>query len=169
MSNVRRQIQAMWAFPSSKKKQHQLRFRAAVAALLSEHVFSSLPKETQVRVDLTVVAEYRAHFLFAWWMRKPDVSPDVAAIDRAYAMARLGVPTGVQDLPWTELLSPRNSYFAFLANHRGSRTFSRFHPATDEAIEHLRKRGVALSDELSHGHKWLQSQRAPSMVNRIDA
>jgi len=147
-------------FKERKQMRHQRRVRSAVVVLLSEHVFAQLSAEQQARVDLAVIAEYRKYWMFAWWMRRSDNPPDTVAVDRAYAMQRMAIPTGVVSLSWSDVLPPRTNYREFMYQDIGVNDFVRFDPATDEAISYLRSLGVALSEEQTHAFQWLEAQKA---------
>lgn len=150
----------MWSFFGRlKQKNHERRVRSAIAVLLSEFIFERLSADQQARVDLSVIAEYRRYWLFAWWMRRSDNPPDTVAIDRAYAMQRLGIATGIPNLSWHDALPPRTNYREFFRD-TGINSFVRFDPATDQAIAYLRSLGVQLSEEQSRAHQWLAAQRA---------
>jgi hypothetical protein len=132
------------------------RYHAALATLLAIHRFPRLDGTSKARIDAELVQIFKPLGIYPWWRYRPDVPPTTMAADRAVAMYRLGIPTGIADLRWENVLHPW---------HRQSPTqiiqdFSAYHAATDDAIRFLASHGV-VSPELKHfGSQWLERARA---------
>lgn len=125
----------LW-LPSTRER----RYRAALATLLSSHAFAQLQQSDRAKVDDELVAIYKPFGIYPWWRFRRDASQDAMAGDRAIAMWRLGLPTGVPELEWAAVLHPW---------HRESpaqlaQDFRPRHPTTEEALKFLGEPGMSL-------------------------
>jgi hypothetical protein len=131
------------------------RFRAALAILLSTHVFERLDAKQRVRVEDELVAVYRPLGVYPWWRSRKDQPDGARAAERAVAMQRLEVPTGIEGLSWSEIIRP-----AWRANPALlSFAYRPFHPATDRAIAFLAERGVVLAERHMVGSAWFAAMK----------
>jgi hypothetical protein len=131
------------------------RYHAALAILLSTHVFGRLDAKQKSRVDDELVGIYRPSGIYPWWRFRKDQPEGVQAAERAVAMQRLGVLTGIEGLSWSEIIRPAWSRNPALLSF----AYRPFHPATDQAIAYLAERGVVVSEGRMVGPQWLAAMK----------
>lgn len=120
--------------PTSRKR----RYQAALGTLLAVQAFECLDGQQRSKVDDELVVIYEPFGIYPCWKLRRDVSRTSMAADRAVAMCRLGFPTGLQGLEWSEVLHPWHLQNPALV--KGD--FRLQHPATEEARLFLRSRGL---------------------------
>jgi hypothetical protein len=141
----------MW-MPATRER----RYHASLAVLAGMYSYGLLDAAQRARVDCELVEIYKPLGVYPWWRFRRDASPTGMAGDRAVAMARLGLPTQVRNLEWSDILHPWHvSSPAQLALD-----FRAYSEATDDAIEFLQSSGAALEAELKYGKHYLRSLRA---------
>ena len=91
----------MWPLNFLRKRKYDRQYKAAIAVLLAQ--YGELSAHDRARVELSVQENYD----------KCDLGPKVAewrpyalAAERAAAMRRLRMGTGIPDLTWDELFAP---------------------------------------------------------------
>ena len=133
-------------------------FDSAVVVLIGLNVFPRLGQKEQQEVehDLTKLFKKTAATPYTAWREIVGPSSDHVAFLRGIAMARLRLATGVEGLDWSSfvqsswLRSPLRWIYAF----------QRFDPATDEAADFLRSKGLVLDEPSDHGLRWMNEMRA---------
>jgi hypothetical protein len=135
---------------------HARRYKAALVVLLATHVFANLNAKDRSRVDDEIVNIYRPVGVYPWWRFRSDVPEATRAAERAVALWRVAIPTGVPGLTWSDVLSEKwmQSPWKLAA------VFRAFHPATEEAIGFLRAHGVRFEPMHETGPAWLASMKS---------
>ncbi len=130
------------------------RFDSALVVLLGLHLFPRLDPGDQQRVENWLIDEFHSCPI-PWVVIRQDVdaSSDRIAYHRAMAMARLGLPTGIDGLEWKEFaqlswLGPSTATF---------NDFRRFDPETDAAADFLRSNGLELDERTAQGKRWMDA------------
>ena len=133
------------------------RFDSALIVLLALHWFPRLGElgQEQVENELVNVFKKKSPTPYLAWREIVGPTSDHVAMVRGVAMARLNMPTGVEGLEWNEFVRPRWLRAPVLA----SLSFRSFDVATDQAIDFLRAKGLAL-EERGHGYRWMAEMRA---------
>jgi len=132
------------------------RYHAALATLLAHHRFTELDGRDKARIDADLVEIFKPYGIYPWWRYRRDASASAMAADRAIAMYRLGISTGIANLQWVDVLHPwhRQSPVQLALDFRAH------HPATDEALQFLSSHGVASTELERFGEQWLKRGRA---------
>jgi hypothetical protein len=114
------------------------RYHAALSVLVASHRFPQLESQAKARVNDELVKIFKPFGIYPWWRFRHDVPPTTMAADRAVAMYRLGIPTGVPELSWEQVLHPwhQQSPAQLLQD------FNARHSATEEAVQFLAARGL---------------------------
>ena len=134
----------MWPVELLQRRAARRRYAAAMAVLLSANAYAKLSPTERLRVD----AEYSkllgyagiatvSFRRFAPWPAR--------AIERGWAMARLGLSTQIPTIPW-----PEKFYRSFLAGGPGMLFFDfrRTSAETDEVAHCLRQQGAEIPSPL---------------------
>jgi len=130
----------------------QRRVQAAKAVLVSICAFDKLEGAQRVKVDDELVQIYKPFGLYPWWRFRKDVPVYARAADRAIAMWRLGIATGIPDLSWDEVLHPWHRCDPALL----MQDFHFYHADTDDALAYLEPRGLCLPEGVHFGRRWHQ-------------
>jgi hypothetical protein len=169
----------MWPFTPTKKREHELRYKAALIVLLGNATYQSLSIERKSQIDFAVSDNFNATDdpTIAWINR---IDPDQLAVFRAAAMERLQIQPIVSVLSWSDLFKPWNkarSIFGYLSpdasvvwlaanwrpfDDRADWIFSHyrvFDPATIEAENYLREHGL-VTCALKHGRKYSPDEKS---------
>ncbi len=131
------------------------RFDSALAVLLGLHLFRRLSAEDQALVENLLIENCRkwSSCPYTVLLNNLGTSSDFIAALRAGAMSKLGMPTGVEGLPWSEFLHP--SWQGLTVQT----TFRRFDAATEDAAEFLRANGLVLDEDNGHAKNWMDAMR----------
>ncbi len=134
------------------------RFDSALVVLLGLHLFPRLDPGDQRRVENWLIDDFHKHSDYPYVVFRQDIgaSSDLIAYLRAMAMARLGLPTGIEGLEWKEFaqlswLGPSTATF---------NDFRRFDAETDAAADFLRSNGLALDERTAQGKRWMDEMQA---------
>ena len=133
------------------------RFDSALVVLLGLHLFPRLDLADQQRVENWLIDDFHKHSAVPYVVfRSLKTTSDFVAYYRAMAMARLGMPTGVEGLEWKEFaqlswLGPSTATF---------NDFRRFDAETDAAADFLRANGLALDERTAQGKRWMDEMQA---------
>ena len=126
------------------------RFDAALTVLLGIHAFRRLNADDKAKVETWLSAQFKgfAKSEYPYFVLRQTIgeSSDLIAGMRADAMARLGMPTGVEGLKWYEFLGSAQS-------------FRRFDPATQAAANFLQANGITLDDDNAETKDWMDLMR----------
>jgi hypothetical protein len=143
--------------PSLFQGARQRRYDSALIVLLALNLFERLSPVDQQNVEHVLIEVFRkrAPDPYTAWRDIVGPSSDLVAILRGIAMAKLELPTGIDGLDWRSFVpSP------WLRNPlRALHAFRRFDPATDEAADFLRSKGLALAEPSDHGARWMDEMR----------
>jgi len=134
------------------------RFTSALVAILSLQLFPRLDPNTQQKVEneLSKIFTCTSEMPYVAWRDMAGQSSATVAILRGIAMARLNLPTGIDDLPWEAFVS--RSWLRYPM--QAAMSFRRFSKITDEAADLLRSKGLTLDQPTDYGHRWRMSMRA---------
>jgi hypothetical protein len=146
---------ALW-FAFFKRFSRRRRYRAALAVLVALHAYDRLTLNQQASVEEELAAWYRRFSEFPYSVVSKQVDVLTLASLRAFAMARLGLSTGVPGHTWADLLPfwwRRSPGMLALA-------FQRFHPGTGDALAYLSAKGIQFPSELGLGPEWLATMKA---------
>lgn len=114
------------------------RYHAALAMLLTAHRYSRLESQAKGRVDDEIVQVFKPYGIYPWWRFRTGARSTAMAAERAVAMYRLGLQTGVSALSWEDILHPWHRQFPAQL----IQDFDARHPATEEAIRFLEGHGL---------------------------
>ena len=140
----------MWV-PATRER----RYRASLAVLLGMYSYGYIDAKQRARIDRELVEIYKPFGVYPWWRFRRDASLTGMAGDRAVAMARLGLPTHVPNLEWSDVLHP----WHLSSPGQMALDFRAYSEATDDAIEFLKSCGVVFDAELKYGKQYLRSVR----------
>jgi hypothetical protein len=134
---------------------HKRRYHAALAVLLGIYVYDALSKLQRVEVEGEIVELLKPFGVYPWWSSRKDISPQILAPDRALAMARLNLPTGLVGLEWNDVVHPWH-----VSNPAQLRQDLRLYTVeVDEAVATLEAHGVRAPELRSFGKKYLDRAR----------
>ncbi len=134
----------MWFFDLLRKRAAARRYEAALAVLLSINAYAKLSPAKRLRVDAEFVSllaragvsPVESRRFGPWYAR---------ALDRGWAMALLGMETGIEDMKWPKefdrspfRIGPAAMSFAFRASSA----------ETERAASYLRARGAYVPEPL---------------------
>jgi hypothetical protein len=134
------------------------RFDSALVMLLALHLFPRLGKlqQEQVENELVKVFSKTQEYPYLAWREIVGPSSNYVALIRGVAMARLNMPTGVDDLDWNDFVRPSWLKFPLQASY----SFRSFDACTDQAIDFLRSRGLGLEESAGRGLRWISEMHA---------
>jgi len=134
------------------------RFDSALIALLALHLFPKLSTLQQERVENELVNVFKttSEYPYLVWRDYAGQSSNTVAIIRGVAMARLNMPTEVAGLEWNDFISPNWLRFPLQA----AMAFRSFDASTDQAIDFLRSKGLALEEAAGRGLRWITEMHA---------
>ena len=145
-----------WWVPATKARH----VHAAMAVLVSLSAFAKLEGPQRVKVDDELIEIYKPWGIYPWWRFNKALSVEMAP-SRAVAMRRLGMPTGMSDLTWDDVLHPWHKHDPALIYW----DFQPYHANTDEALDYLRPRGLCLPEGVHFGKRWLQQASSGGTAN----
>ena len=136
-----------------RRRRYRRAFNGALIPLIGTYVFERLDEEKRRAIDAEVDRNLNLE------VQMPPASIDRKwgswswiGAERAVAMARLGIPTGIPGYAWDDLLAPyrywkevRTSFFqpkpVDMRGMAAGGDFHPFHQATEDAKDFMRKNG----------------------------
>ena len=146
-----------WPFTLIQRRKHHVRYRAAIATIVSIFVYERLPPSEQSRVESELARWFSKTTEIPYTVQRPKMTTGLLAYYRATAMSRLGIPTGIPTLPWEAALP---FTWRRLPAAGAAYDFQEFDVATDEAIAELASHGVTTGATQGMGARWLQQMKA---------
>jgi len=147
----------LW-LPSTRAR----RYHAALATLVAIYRFPQLDGSSRARIDSELVQIFKPLGIYPWWRFRRDVPPTSMAADRAVAMYRLAIDTGIAGVDWEGILHRW---------HRQSPTqiiqdFRSYHRDTDDALEFLASHDMTSPELEQFSTHWIRQARANSGTSR---
>lgn len=172
----------MWPFELLRRLKYERHYKAALAIFLGANAAEKLSAENRARVEGEVEQNYDKS------VKGPKLAEhrwEMLAAERAAAMHRLGIGTGIPDLTWDQLFTPwrsgPTSWVAALGwgspgnvfvgwDVRPSLLYFDFRPlaqATHDARDFLRRHGITVPE---YREPWDHSrvEEQPRAVRRPD-
>ena len=143
----------LW-IPTSRDR----RYKAALTTLLCLYRYPQLDTATKAKIDDEIVLIFKQFGLYPYWRFIRNIPEKTRAGDRAIAMCRLDIPTGIEGLHWSDFMHPWHQDAAAQL----IMDFKSYSAETDQAIEFLRTHGVH-SEQIDHySRDWLHKAQVQS-------